>query len=257
MAPAKIPSTWVERVREIVENEPSLSLAAIEQRLAEIGRERGDLPYPSPRSIRRIRSEQLARSEAERIPYRYVRWPESFESGALPWAAAPAMLDELARRNLDERLNEGRPTLRWARRYWQLLQSVPDADDEARWWLRAVARHLASYDVLGGPPAGELEALEGWLAHRAWKPDSAADYERAVGRGRIPRWDDGMSMTVSRADLDDDRYLDSLAERLMVRPEALRSLKSRLSDGAVVVSALPAMLHKPEAEGHVGEESDS
>lgn len=257
MARAKTSDAWVERIREIVENDPSLKLRAIEQRLAEIAAERDERDIPSERTIRRIRKEHLERSEAERRPYRYVRWPDSFESGELPWAAAPAMLREFARRHLNRETEEGRPTVRWARRYWQLLQSVPDADEGALRWLRAIARHLASYDVLGGPPAGEREAVEGWLALRAWEGgESSENYEDAVALGRVPRWDQNMVVRLIHADLDDGRYVEALGERLDLHPEVIRRIISRVPDGAII-SALPPVVYIPDEEGELLEDQNS
>jgi hypothetical protein len=178
---------WRDQIREIVENDPERSPRLIEQELARTAAEDEPDGPPSERTIRRIRAEHLARSEQERVPHRYVRWPESFESGVLPWESARALLDEIAFWHAFSRPI----TVRWARWFWRLHQSAPDAPIAE---IRAATGALSAMELLGGPPAEALRAAEAWLAFRAWNDEGGgastgrAAYERAVERGAIPRW---------------------------------------------------------------------
>ena len=191
--PARVSEKWRDQIRTVVESDPGRSPRLIEQELARTAPEDETDGPPSERTIRRIRAEHLARSEQERALYSYVRWPESFESGVLPWESARALLDEIAFRHAFGM----RITVRWARWFWRLRKSAPDAPAGA---IRSTASALTAMQVVGGPPDTALRAVEGWLAFRVWSEEGdslstgRAAYKLAVERGAIPHWRASLSL---------------------------------------------------------------
>jgi hypothetical protein len=124
---------WREQIYNELAEDPALSGAAIRRKFVRL---KGDLiketpptDPPSDRAIRRIKKQFEALAPAERRPYERFSWPESMESGALPWEASRAALDLLRYRYATmptpPRINE-------VKRFWQVTQAIPDAPIEMR-----------------------------------------------------------------------------------------------------------------------------
>lgn len=211
---ARTPDGWIDRIRTHVANNPGWGPQRIEQELAaEAGNDAAHVP--SYRTIRRRRTEALAMSPEELMPYRYVRWPESFGSAAgLSWESARAVLDEIA---FFYMYGGKRITVRWARWFWKLRQSTPvELGSEAGGQIRAAASVLSAMEILGGPTPRALQALEGWLAFRGFdeaeddsKIRGRAAYKRAVRAGVVPEWAFELPNPV---DGDDPQSLEALGE---------------------------------------------
>ena len=149
---------------------------------------------PPPSTIGRIKRRFVTeKSAAERAEYRYVRWPESFEAGLLPWEASRVVLDLL-------RAFAGAapgPTVRLARWAWHVHLAAPglpftnlfmvrDPAGEGRLEDRGgvfdMAVELTEAEVLGI----ERRDIEWWLAFAPWRGERERDdYERAT-RGAFP-----------------------------------------------------------------------
>lgn len=152
---------WVERVRVLAETEPHLSGKQIEDRLKAEAGDRKD--YPAERKIRDIKRLHVAAQPEDRQLYAYVRWPQSFEHGALPWEASAVVLDLL--RNYPE---AKRPTHRLAHWFWRITQAAPDCPFAWRYYL---ARTMVADQVMA-PGAGKrrlAELAESILRHAEWR----------------------------------------------------------------------------------------
>jgi hypothetical protein len=88
---ATISQEWDGRIRTVVENNERAGGRRIRTLLLEAGYPDEDLP--SARTIDRMIKRHIG--SEDRIDYRYVFWPESFERGDLRWEAAPAFFELL------------------------------------------------------------------------------------------------------------------------------------------------------------------
>ena len=121
-------------VREAIANNPDWGPARIRDyltvQLAETGRSsllRARRPsLPSESTIGRVKRDFPA---DEHRPYRFVKWPETFENGGLPWEAAPSV-----RRLLADNLRRGfgRPPTQLAYWFWRIEQTIQLSVDECR-----------------------------------------------------------------------------------------------------------------------------
>lgn len=122
----RIDSFWVDWIRRKAINEPQLTLNKLAKLAREEGEKLGRDDYPSERTIRRYREEIQNAPEEQQQKYRNVYWPETFLSGAIPWEAAPVVL-ELIQSWRDWR-GDGRPTIRCALWFWRITLAAPGVD---------------------------------------------------------------------------------------------------------------------------------
>ena len=181
------PEYWRQRVKTVLsEHDGDISVRQIYRRIQAMAHElsRSNDPnraaaartYPSERTISRIREKEWSvLSESERSEYRACYWPESMERGDLPWEASAATLELILA--LEGEASEGRPSIRLARRFWQVALAAPDARLDDR--LRA-ARLLAAWESLQTRPSDQLRGIEWYLAFAPWRSDHHSDsYEKA------------------------------------------------------------------------------
>jgi hypothetical protein len=151
---------WVLRIRQLCANDDTLTPTAIARRLdtpAERARTgRTDPPHRS--TVQRVIDEF---PEEARGPYRYVHWPESFVSGALPWEAASALLEELR----FALMTGERFSVRWGSWYWRLRVSAPNAP---RQQIYALAGTMTAAELVGVDPAETWREVERYLAEEVY-----------------------------------------------------------------------------------------
>lgn len=153
------------------------------------GETEGRHDMPAETTIPAIRQRFRQLPEREQREYTEARWPESFESGALPNEAVPATLELLGNlfRTVTSRLGSqpGRPSVRFARHFWRVTAGAPDAPFSARF---ALAGRLASDEALTGIVRGETaRAVEAWLAFHPWTSgEAAAAYLAAIRASAVP-----------------------------------------------------------------------
>lgn len=166
---ATVTREWEDRIRTIVENNPRMGGRRI-RTLLEAGWP-GENDLPSPRTIDRVIARHQASLPEERIDYRYVFWPESFERGDLRWEAAPSFFElqrwnhrlsppwlaasadadspewladakeQTRRRNVvaQSGFTAVRPTVRMVRALHAVTQAAPDGPFD---WRYEMASHL-------------------------------------------------------------------------------------------------------------------
>lgn len=214
MGRAPIIQYWVDAVRVLVLNEdPIPSAPVIHSRLSEWASEteRTDKP-PSVRKIVDLVNEAKGLADSKARPYRLFRWPESMESGALPWEASSVCLELLS---YYEQHGHGRPPVRLARWYWYVSQIIEeDAGSASSSWMVEppfyrvmAASRLAALEALGPfAPQDEIRALEHWLAYVPWRsPDASRRYEDDAGV-KFPKFRGSKSLdTAIPDDTDPDR----------------------------------------------------
>lgn len=174
-----IPEFWVRLIEQVAVDFPDKSAAEIARQVAEQAKASERTDYPRDRRVREIVAGIRGAEEEVKQPYRYLRWPDSFESGALPWEAAPGLLAEVQYRRrwggapapmgeLQYRraMDEVRPRVGWAQWWWIIRRSAPSMDDEL---VRDAANQLASMAVLGSPPSVVMEQVEDWITGGAWE----------------------------------------------------------------------------------------
>jgi len=187
MGRPKTKGHWEELIRVLTENEPRLGPLAIRSRLEQAAKEaeaakvnKDELgPIPSLRTIGRLQRQFRPLSEEERQPFRLFRWPESMETGALPFEASTAALELL--RGYEEAA-WGRPLIGVVRWFWRVTAIAPDAPFAER---EEAARYLNVLDVLPGEDTN-ARRVEMWLAFRPWQSDAAAEAYRVALAGAEP-----------------------------------------------------------------------
>ena len=164
---------------EVMANEPDWSAERIHDHLAgalqeELGHDGLEGRLPSIRTIGRWKREL---SSADLADYQYVRWPETFEAGLLPWGSSP---DVLELRAMTEQV-----TVRRARWWWRLVQAAPDVPKTD---ARLMSAYLAVNEAAGGIPDFLARAVEWYLALRGWEDADA--YGRRLEELSTPveRW---------------------------------------------------------------------
>jgi hypothetical protein len=174
--PARIEPHWGDRVRTLTqaadEKGRRIGPKPLRADLIELFGNTEDDPCPSERWIA---SEQAAFRSMEttaRRQYSLLRWPASFENGALPWEAAAASIEML---RYCEYAKRPRPLVRAARWFWRLRQTAPDAFTDViydmAWGLVAAGGSMDKSDV----PAG----VESLLIWQAWDDDARKEYDDA------------------------------------------------------------------------------
>ena len=117
---------------------------------------------PTLRTVQRWQTEFNRLADDQRDAYRFVRWPESFESDTLPWEASRAVLELL---RLHVEWNWDPPTVRKARWFIRLFQAAPAAPLA---WRQEVAGNVASWEARGQVDPQWLRVLELALLFGAW-----------------------------------------------------------------------------------------
>jgi hypothetical protein len=201
-------------IRVLTENEPRLGPLGIRARLEQAAKQVGDKvnkdelgPIPSLRTIGRLQRQFRPLPEEERRPYRLFRWPESMETGALPWEASRSALELLRHRH---RHGMGRPLVGVVRWFWRLSEIAPDADIRFRNHA-AMSLHSLEGREEGWPMLDRSRrAIEWWLAYRPWGSDAKkAAYDAALrreeaetgdpsGAERPPRFPDDVGFDIGR-----------------------------------------------------------
>jgi hypothetical protein len=175
--PAKIDEYWRDQVRALTqggEDEgrrigPGPVRAALLERCDADGYSRADCP-----SERWIATEQAAFRGLEartRRQYSLLRWPASFENGALPWEAAASSIEML---RYCEYAHRPRPLVRAARWFWRLRETAPDAPTDALYQM--------AWGLVAGTMGGRSDvpaAVESLLIWQAWDKDTREEYDRA------------------------------------------------------------------------------
>lgn len=162
-----------EKIAELVENNPKVSAGKLWLDLRRLGIS----PIPSERQLARLKKQFLQRPPESRIVYRYLSWPHSFESGALPWESSGAMLELLRffRSN-----GWSSPTMRIAKWFWRITEAAPDSTAAERY---GAAFSCAIIEAGGA----SFEGMQAWLVSAPWRSKKAAHaYLRAVKAGKIP-----------------------------------------------------------------------
>lgn len=137
-------SRWIERIRCLKSENPKFGPARIHVLLDQAAQnpDQGLPPaetLPAERTIARELKKFAELLDKDRLPYQLVFWPKAFP-GALPWEAAPAVLELLALYGSRDR----RPTVRTARWYWRVAQAAPNASTQA---LEAWAKRLSEAEI--------------------------------------------------------------------------------------------------------------
>jgi hypothetical protein len=245
MPNTKIRDEWEPLVKQIIADlgpraGPTPILQELQARVRRLRASGAKVParLPSTRTVQRIK-EDLAPEELQE--YERFHWPQSMESGALPWAAGRAALElleiqmdmhlcfrhELRKyvkeqgdaRNLTQGLSASPPTVRTVRWYWRLSQVAPDLpkvmpndDDSIMVKHDYPDRHrlayaLAAHEAAGKTPKDFLSRVETYLTLAPWQDgDKANRYEYAVAFGIVPELrDDGLEDGLSPAYLNEAR----------------------------------------------------
>jgi hypothetical protein len=160
MVRPKIIPDWEPDVYALLAKDERQSAVKLADALEDIAARRGAIP-PSPRTVRRIKKLWDGLTEDQRRLYREVHWPETFQSGALPWEAAPLTLEIM--NGLEELEPNIRPLVRnvlWA---WRIKQAKPDAP---AWDCWEAARSLAWWEQSPDDNKHVPGAIEAWLRGR-------------------------------------------------------------------------------------------
>jgi hypothetical protein len=211
----RIRDKWEPMVKQIIADlgpraGPTPILRELKERVERLRRSGAQVStdYPSPRTIQRIKDD-LPREELRE--YERFHWPQSMESGALPWAAGRAALEllgfqramNLLLRTYQEKgdarttgfdLRTENPNVRVVRWYWRLSQVAPDlplvcTEDSVMVRYQFPSRYhlayaLAAHEAAGTTSKKFLSRVEAYLAFTPWQNERAADvYRHAVDRG--------------------------------------------------------------------------
>jgi hypothetical protein len=147
MARPRIDSWYSNRIATYAAE--GLRPAAIRRQLEADARDQDRADVPSERTVRRLYEQFQMLPPESRRDWMVVRWPDSFSSGALPWASARVVFDLL--KYYDQQADWGLPTVRQARWFWYLRLASPSIPvDHAN----NCAYELALIDLLREDPFG-------------------------------------------------------------------------------------------------------
>jgi hypothetical protein len=221
MPNVRIRDEWEPLVKQIIADlgprtGPVRILGELKTRVKRLKASDAKVPsrLPSERTIQRIKDD-LAPGELQE--YERFHWPQSMESGALPWAAGRAALEFIglmmdlnlhvrAQLRVATRKNEGLknqltnflsappPTIRVIRWWWRLSQVAPGLplgsspfmhfEDLPPGYLLAYA--LAAYEETGSPQ-DLLPRVETYLSLAPWRgEDALLSYKYGVHSGAVP-----------------------------------------------------------------------
>ena len=199
-------------VRDLIARNPDWVPDRIYEELAQAA-ERAQVPLsqlPASRTIARIKGRFPL---GERSAYGFVRWPETFEAGLLPWESAPTLLKEAAFA-LGGMRHE--ITVRYARWFWDIRRAAPTARDE---YVRGLAQTLEAKEATGRLAPTDTQAVAGVLMFRAWEEEGdgvthgAAAHRRAVSKGLVPDWNALVSVETDEEAISVMRALVGISER--------------------------------------------
>ena len=196
----KIDRRWEEYIEILVVDNPRMSIPKLKKKAEafSVGEGLDPLGCPGLRTMHRIKNNVKGWTAEQAEPYLMFRWPESMESGALPWEAGPAAMELLKLFIMGRRI---RPTLRRTRLFWAVTRVAPDLPIERNiicdYGRSCLAELLyieyRSASGLLGPEAGVgrewtlKERVEAYLSYRPWSSRLNQDnYVEAVRTGRIP-----------------------------------------------------------------------
>ena len=179
---------WVDKIRVLVATEPGMSGVEVRRRL--LNREllkdepTPPTPVPSDRAIRRIMERFKELPRAQQQPYTVFSWPESMESGALPWDASRVALD-LLRDNyaIVGSQKSVNPLVREVRWLWRVTQAIPDAPLDRRVSLAGLLHTIENFLAPGllGLPENRPQAMAvfQWvMAFQPWRsPEDKEAYD--------------------------------------------------------------------------------
>ena len=194
--PPKKDTFWEEQLRFQKAENPTWGAGRIQQALEQIAAKQGRDDAPKERWVGNeiTKLKRDPRWPQKEKDYRTFRWPESMESGLLPWEASQPLLDFLERRGRPAEIGTERPTNRLAKWFWRLYQ-VAEPSDKPEGGphgptelerVEAMARQIAAHETSGGVPEWALRAVEGWLACHGWTADGEKHYNERVGQGVYP-----------------------------------------------------------------------
>ena len=196
----KIDRRWREYIEILAVNNPRMSAPKLKKKVeaCSVGEGLDPLKGPGLRTIFNIKKNVKSWTPEQAEPYLMFRWPESMESGALPWEAGPAALELLKLFILGRRI---RPTLRLTRLFWSVTMAAPDLPIERNIicdYGRSCLAELLYIEYKSasghlGPESGVgrkwtlKESVEAYLIYRPWSsPTQKQLYIEAVRTGRIP-----------------------------------------------------------------------
>ena len=158
--PIIIESYWKERIKVIKSNNETYGAVRILEVLRSRENELG-LEYDGPSEAtigRLLKNEWAVMPQEERDSYRQVYWPETMESGRLPWYMSRSALEllklaksEYVASEIDEEVWQ-RPSVNDVKWFWRVSESLPghgipseydELNVKARW---LVARFLQMRD---------------------------------------------------------------------------------------------------------------
>lgn len=174
MPQPRISDFWVDEIKEITVNNGRLGPDKVRAQLVAWvkggGAPRGTKEHdaPSQRTIARYQAEIRSEPPERQAPYRYFHWPESMESGDVPWEAAPAALELLRGYLSTLRIRPSVALVRW---FWRVSLAVPGSDfDKRLHWahLLVLSEKLMTQSADIGPPRDiELE-----LTFQPWRSET-------------------------------------------------------------------------------------
>jgi len=169
---------WVGRIYEQCENWPEHSAEEIADRLLAIPTNERPAAAGSPPMTRTVvdyKKRFQGLTPEEKVTYRYARWPDACESGALPWEAAPALLRLLA-----HRAEFGPPAISTARWFWRLWVAADDRNAPVD-MLAAIASGFTVYEqVSGAVPRALFDATQWYLAFKDWTDAGKNEHRRLL-----------------------------------------------------------------------------
>jgi hypothetical protein len=174
----RIPDYWRQQVKYILAENERISIndilklldakAELLQKSDEATERALSNDVPSARTISRVRDEWRAMEQSERAQYRQFFWPESMQSGALPWEASSAGLELLMW--LDSNDVRERPPIRLVKWYWRVIQASRDMSRAVSF---SIATELTRQEEKGQTPGNS--GAEWYMAYHHIGPADDED----------------------------------------------------------------------------------
>lgn len=143
---------------------------------------------PDLRTVQRWRNDYGELDPDSKTGFQWVRWPKSFELGALPWEASAAVRELFLLTNGDEGVpfdqELKRPTVRLARWFWRVTMARPDMSIEARLNLARVmddAEYMHNLQADAGRQISQLVGREWGDEHDVRRSQRAAERMLLIG----------------------------------------------------------------------------
>ncbi len=194
----RIPDYWRQQVKYILAENQRISISDILHLLdakAELLQKSDEATertlsnnVPSPRTISRVRDEWRAMEQSERVQYQQFFWPESMQSGALPWEASSAGLELLMW--LDSNGVRERPPIRLVMWYWRVIQASRDMSRAQSFSIAAELTRQEGNGQAPGNPGAEWLMAYNQIGRSEDDDDPLAErkrrYREAKGREDSP-----------------------------------------------------------------------